>query len=345
MASDVKPYVQVNPGDLITADLFNTVQEDVRSDIAQQVTTAVGGITSVKHADDTDTLGGLNIDQLTQQILDKVKAMIPGRTGYLRTFNRLKADKPKFIQHNLGAEPVVDAYQLEYFQVVCAQGETSADAVVEYVNFYLYHTSEKHVRGMQPAGTQGTQPQPVNVVIEDPQQPAFRIAFKDILAEAGVDTTKDTVTLDELVTAFWSALFSAQKQNDAFDPDQYCHSPWFEKCCGELRTIKDLRDRGDWDNIWFKMMPRKTVNYPAFTPIDKNPYTPTNAVALTINGQVPPQPQGTDAAFASTGPTQLEVAHVDYATTGVLLVSDPVPQPNAPPNLKDELAVMLIMKA
>ena len=345
MASDVKPYVQVNPGDLITADLFNTVQEDVRSDIAQQVTTAVGGITSVKHADDTDTLGGLNIDQLTQQILDKVKAMIPGRTGYLRTFNRLKTDKPKIIQHNLGAEPVVDAYQLEYFQVVCAQGETSADAVVEYVNFYLYHTSEKHIRGMQPSAAQGGQPTPVNVVIEDPQQPAFRIAFKDLLTEFGVDTTKDTVTLDELVTAFWSALFSAQKQNDAFDPDQYCHSPWFEKCCGELRTIKDLRDRGDWDNIWFKMLPRKTINYPAFTPVQQTQYTP-QAQPLTINGQIPTANQGGgDPPFPSTGPTQLEVVHVDYATTGIVLVSDPVPQPNAPPNLKDELAVMLIMKA
>ena len=187
MPNDATPYVEVKPGDLITADLFNTVQEDVKKDIEQQIQASIGGITTVKHADDSGTIAGLNVDQLTNQILEKVKAMIPGRTGYLRTFNRLKAGQPKVLKHNLGAAPVVDVYQLDYFQVVCAQSENAADAIVEYVNVYIYHESEKVVRGnLQSLGTanQAAGTVATTVTIENAGQPQqFRIPFKDLVAE------------------------------------------------------------------------------------------------------------------------------------------------------------------
>ena len=44
-----------------------------------------------------------------------------------------------------------------------------------------------------------------------------------------------------------------------FDDDQYGHSLWFDKCCGDERTVDNLG--ADFDNIWLKMMPRKTLNY------------------------------------------------------------------------------------
>ncbi|HYW53647.1 MAG TPA: hypothetical protein VE826_06750 [Dongiaceae bacterium] len=349
MSNDPTPYVNVKPGDLITSDLFNTVQSDVKKDIAQQIQTAIGGVTKVKSADDASTLGGLSTDQLTSQILDKVKAMIPGRTGYQRVFRRLQPGVPNILQHNLGAAPVVDVYQLEYFQVVCAQGENASDAIVEWVNFYIYHSSEAQVRG-NTAGGQGpaiTQ----TVRIEDPRNPSFRIRLKDMLAEFGVDTTNDGRTLDELVTNFWSTFFSKAAQNDPFDPNQYCHSPWMEKCCGELRTIKELRDRGDWDNIWFKMLPRKTINYPAATvtlPSGKA-LTVTWPETLTIDGQAldgaRPAPPNVISPPPPPGPTQVEAAHLDLNTAAVLLVADPIPPPNAPDGLKNELPVMIIMKA
>lgn len=346
MPNDPVPYVDVKPGDLITADLFNAVQVDVKKDMATQIKTSIDGITNVKHSDDAGTLGGLTGDQLTSQILDKVKAMIPSRTGYKRVFRRLQVAQPNVLQHGLGAEPVVDVYQLEYFQVVCAQGENAADAIVEYVNFYIYHTSEMHVRGN--ATVQGTTTT-TTVTIEDPGRPAFRIPFKDMLAEFAVDTTNDGRTLDELVTGFWAAMFSKQASNDAFDPDQYCHSPWMEKCCGELRTIKELRDRGDWDNIWFKMLPRKTINFPAIATIPTPGMLGAEIFPLRINNvnimAIQPQPLGAPLPPPSPGPTQIEVAHLDLNTAGIMLVADPVSPPNAPDALKNELPVMVLMKA
>jgi hypothetical protein len=47
--------------------------------------------------------------------------------------------------------------------------------------------------------------------------------------------------------------------NDQFDPDSYCHSPWFEKCCGEKRSVAELKRHGDLDDIYLKIMPRKTA--------------------------------------------------------------------------------------
>src|SRR5262252_1693576 len=61
--------------------------------------------------------------------------------------------------------------------------------------------------------------------------------------------------------------------NDEFEEDQYCHSPWFEKCCGEQRTVGELKKRGDWDDIWFQMRPRKTINFPV-PPTAETPLTP-----------------------------------------------------------------------
>ena len=48
--------------------------------------------------------------------------------------------------------------------------------------------------------------------------------------------------------------------NDNFDPDEYCHSPWYERCCREERSVGSLKEKGDWDELWFKMMPVKSIN-------------------------------------------------------------------------------------
>ena len=84
-----------------------------------QVQKGVEGIKSVEKAGDADTLGGKTADQLTQDILEKVRQEIPKRTGYRLLFKRLKFDdvkkvgEEKVIEHGLDACPLVDVYQLE----------------------------------------------------------------------------------------------------------------------------------------------------------------------------------------------------------------------------------------
>jgi hypothetical protein len=320
MASTPAPYISQNPGDLITAQNWNKVQVEIKEDIASQIQTAVGNIKSVDHATNADMLGGQTPDQLTDSILKKAEEILPERTGYFRSFNRLETGKEKLIKHGLKSFPLVDVYQLDYFKAICSKGESDNSPV--WVNFFLYNTSERTITIKNP----GT----IKAFIEPQDQQPFRVLFSDMLTLYQVQYT-DTTTLDDLETDFWTAFWGTP--NDEFDADQYCHSPWFEKCCGEKRTVKQLKDGGVWDDIWFKMIPRKTINYPT--------QPANNSVASDPNSPF-------DGTIA---PTQVQVVQHDFDTVGIRLLADPVypfgnqdgdsfSQPGSPKELK----VMVLMK-
>ena len=131
-------------------------------------------------------------------------------------FKVLKVGTENIIEHNLGDAPLVDVYQLNYFPVICSEDDQKSDP---WVNFYLYHSSEKRLRleAEKPA-----------IEIESAKGPFHRILFSDMLTRYNVSYTEDS-TLDDLETEFWKALFG--EPNDSFDDDQYCHSPWFDRCC------------------------------------------------------------------------------------------------------------------
>lgn len=338
MDSDITPYVPRNPGDLITAGDWNEVQVDVKQDIAASIQTAVGQVNNVQHAGDADTLGGKTPDQLTQDIIKQVLAAIPGRTGYQMLFKRLRVCQEKVIKHGLGAFPLVDVYQLEYFQAVCARGETAADETPEWVNLYLYHAGERRIRIPQ-------QPPASSLVvdIEPPDTQPYRVPFAEMLKLYGVKYT-DTTSLDDLETDFWTAFFNSP--NDEFDPDQYCHSPWFEKCCGEKRSVKELKDRGDWDDIWLKVEPRKTINYP-----DAAIAIVSATAGGPLTGNVTGSFSLTSDCLSQPAPTQIEVTHRDFDTLAVRLLAPPVYPPDfpgtvftAPPDYRSEAKVMLLLK-
>jgi hypothetical protein len=324
MASNTPtPYIPQNSGDLITAENWNQVQVDIKSDIASQIQTAVGNIKSVDHATNADQLGGQTPDQLTKDILKKAEEILPLRTGYFRSFNRLQTGKERIIQHGLKSFPLVDIYQLDYFYAICSGGEN--DTTPRLVNFYLYHTSERTINIKNSSSSLLTK-----AVIEPANQQPCRVLFSDMLALYKVQYT-DTSTLDDLETDFWKAFWV--EPNDQFDADQYCHSPWFEKCCGEQRSVKALKDRGDWDDIWFKMIPRKTINFP----------TGSTGAVLDINNPF----DGTVA------PTQIQVVQHDFDSVGIKLLADAVypqafthgtDQPFQHPDNTLELKVMVLMK-
>jgi hypothetical protein len=315
------PYIPVKPGDLITSDLFNTVQGDIKQDIASQIQTAVGGITKVASAGDSDKLGGQTPADLTDAIVKQVLAKIPEQTGYRMYFKRLTTGEEKVIEHKLGAAPLVDICRLQYFPAVCASGDQKTPT---WVNFYIYHSSERRIRLAGPPA--------INIEIEPSEKfHPFRVPFTEMLDRYKVQYT-DQTSLSELVTNFWNALF--QSPNDEFDPDQYCHSPWFDRCCCvENASVKTVRDRGDLANIYVKWMPTRTVFYPTST--------------------APP--------FLVADPSPIElsenilVEHFDFNTLGLRLPQDPfysttvTPPAGFPPynaaiiNFK-EVKVMVLLK-
>jgi hypothetical protein len=148
-----------------------------------------------------------------------------------------------------------------------------------------------------------------------------------MLKELGITYTQ-TQSLGDVVTEFWQALF--KKPNDKFDVDQYCNSPWFEKCCGENRSMQQIEQRDNVDELWFQMRPRKTINFPYPGPNDvvSPPTAPSNF------------------------PNNVEVVHLDFDNIGVKLLDDPFyatkTAENGLPGPDDiaanELKIMLLLK-
>ena len=313
MATQPLLYLPRNPGDLITAEDWNEVQAKVKNDISDKIKTAVEQIKKVAQAGDAEKLGGKTPQQWEDEIIKKALAEIPKRTGYQMLFKRLRLGDPdKVIQHGLKACPLVDVYQLDYFQVVCSKDDAKSKV---HVNFYLYHTSEKKIKDPGAAGS---------IEIEPTTSRPYKIPFKDMLDRYHVKYT-DESSLGDLVTEFWKAIFA--DPNDEFDEDQYCHSPWFDKCCGEEKTVGDLKKKGDWDDIWFKMVPLKTLNYPGAKP-----------------GGGAPTLAATDKPPA---PTQIQVVHFDFDTIGIKLLAEPVYPDKVKAEISDrakELKVMLLLK-
>jgi hypothetical protein len=254
MATPPTPYVPAMPGDLITAENWNVMQTDVQQDIANQVKAGIASVKDVDHAGNADKLGGMTLADLTKYILDQAFAQLPKRTGYMQVLCNLEwannAGVDKVIQHNLKAYPIVDIYLLSYFLAVCAKNDKPEDAMAEWVLFYLYHADERRLRIPGQTGA-----------VDIETEPKFRILWKTLLDQLVVqkllDYTDDT-TLDDLEVDFWKAMFKSPP-NDQFDPDSYCHSPWFEKCCGEKRTVAELTRHGDFDDIYLKVMPQNTA--------------------------------------------------------------------------------------
>jgi len=344
MDNETGPYTTVQPGDLLTASLFNQVQTEIRQDIQTQIDNAIGQVDEVPLANDSEKLGGLTLDELTTSIVQQAIAAITGSNGsYQRIFRRLVVGEERRIDHGLGAFPMTDIYQLDYFPAFCAGGDEDEADRIRPVNFYLYHLNERRIRLPHKEAAKA-----LMIEIEEADTPPARLKLADLLTLYNVSYTPAT-DLEELETDFWEAFFQAQG-NDEFDPAQYCHSPWFEKCCGESRSVQELQDRGDWDRIYLKFRPRKTINLMA-----------SHLVISDIKKKSASEPDEKLVAHLHnhSAPSQLQVVQYDFNTLGIKLLHKPVHSQEAmegwlqgtrkvcgsvPSEFLEELNVMVILK-
>src|SRR5882724_4811135 len=102
-----EPYVNTQPGDLITANLFNGLQSTIRQDIADQVKKAIDALKTVDNSGDSAKLGGKTPKELENEIIQKALAEIPKRTGYRMLFRLLRTGRETVIEHKLKACPLV----------------------------------------------------------------------------------------------------------------------------------------------------------------------------------------------------------------------------------------------
>ncbi|MDJ0753561.1 MAG: hypothetical protein QNJ45_08605 [Ardenticatenaceae bacterium] len=352
MEQTFDPYIKHHAGDLITADNSNDLQVMIREDIAKQAKEAAESITHVESADNAAHLEDHTLQQIKDELKNEILAEIPKRTGYRRLFLKLKLHEEKVVHHDLKTCPLVDLYQLDYFRVGASEDGYQFET---WVNFYLYQSGEKRLRFRD----ENLPDSPLRTVDIEPQDGhAYRIPFKDMLEMYSVDYSDDS-SLNDLETEFWKAFFAAP--NDEFDDDQYAHSPWFDRCCRENMSVSEIKRKRNWDDIWFQMRPRKTVNYPY---LGGNPIDPANNTPVDNYGQ-PEAPIAAeninDGIPVMPAPTQIEVTHFDLNHLGLMLLRPAVYPPElfAPPNNPDgpggiaedrreqilsELKIMLLLK-
>jgi len=282
-------YIQRKSGDPWTVEDFHDLQKMIKDDIHTSIDTAIDELEQVDKAGDADKFGGKTPEEYTKAIIDRIMAELPKRTGYMMVFKDLKVGEPSVVEHQLGAFPLTDLYQLAYFRVIASEDEHVYET---FTNFYLYHSSESKIR-FRPEETPN-QPA-VSVEIDPPEPPPYRIPFARMLELFNVEYD-DNMSLGDLENDFWKAFFSAP--NDQFDDDQFCHSPWFDRCCRENRTVRHLKQRKDWDDICFVVRPRKTINF--HTQMNND-----NVIGITW------------------APNKISVVHFDFNTLGLMLLEAP----------------------
>lgn len=293
------------------------MQIQIKQDIARPIVDAVTGLPKLKFDEAAPTsgkLGGKDLSVIENEVANIVLGQISKKSGPQILFKRLTLGEEKVIVHNRGSFPAVDAYHLGYFKVICSEDENNRR--VAWVNFYIYHSSEKRIQTTAfPTANAPSQTQ-VTVEIEPAdQKQQYKVKFTEMLNRYGI-TWDDATVLDVLVTNFWNKFFS--DPNDVFDEDQYCHSPWFDASCREQKTMGALK--GELDNIWFKMQPQKTTNY-AFDK-DKGILPPDN-LQTPPTQQTPPTPLSLEP-YGFVLPHNIKIVHYDFNTLGVELVAPPV---------------------
>jgi hypothetical protein len=135
-----------------------------------------------------------------------------------------------------------------------------------------------------------------------------------MLERYNVEYTDDS-SLGDVETELWGAMFSPP--NDRFDDDQYAHSPWFDRYFREEHTVKSLKMRGDWDEIWIKVMPVKSINYPYILENEQLQVTDSDPLPM---------------------PSQIQISHFDHNTLSLKLLTEPLSQSGFEDAASEEVA-------
>jgi hypothetical protein len=161
---------------------------------------------------------------------DEYKDMDVERPRYRHYFRRIGVEQKRaIIEHKLGRFPVVDVYELLRIPV---------PNVTPGPKFYLYYGHDERQALMNAMGEHG---QEVPGTLLEP-----------LLYEYGVRWTEDD-SLGDVVNDFLDAFFSLPKADEM----EHQTSTWVDQ--HRDRVVKDLKKRGEWDDIRWFTWPNKLI--------------------------------------------------------------------------------------
>jgi hypothetical protein len=370
MQDEMSPYKPAEPGEVLTAEKWNRMQVCIKEDVRATSRAAAEAIERVAEAGNAETLDGRSAAELTEDIARNVLDQVRDRRGYLEVFRVLQVGEESVIEHELGAFPLVDVYQLDYFPVVCCEDKEEYPA---WTTFYTCQGADE--RTQRYAGAGGAKRR---LEIQPRDAPRWGVPFLEFMERYKVPFEPD-LSLEAMESKVWEAFF--QSPNEEFHDNQICHSPWFDKCCREGKTMRDLKRSGDLEGLVVQFRPCRTINYPSseppwpVDPAKARPAPPAKARPAPLAKARPAPPAKARPApdfgwsfldLASRpvpppAPSQVQVTQYGWNSVGIKLLNRPaLPRawfdpsnhglPDFPPitqqfpDIRDELKVMVLLK-
>ena len=233
--AEPEPYIEAQPGELITAQAWNEVQVDVKKDIAEEIAAAKDDIvhnTGVDKAKDADEFDGKTAKEWTDELDQRYAQKAHDHEGQSVWRRYIKQFTPQvneaLLEHKLGRFPIVDTYELltvgtignTQCKILLFNGHADTDALDLRVTVYR----DRALRG---------------------------IPFEHFAAEVGLEYTDDS-SIADVIDDFWTAFM-----NDPNDEIEHCQTSWIDDCCEKNRTVGELKKSGDWDDLYIALNPHK----------------------------------------------------------------------------------------
>jgi hypothetical protein len=237
MAAETTPYIDRNPGDLITAEDWDGVQVMIKEDIGARIEAAKEDIrhTGVDQAGNADKFSGKSETDWTNQLNDRYAAKVHDHEGqsvyrrYIKRFTGEPGLDKVLLDHDLGRFPLVDVYEL--------LPVTTKDGFADCKLLFYY--------GHQDADDFG-------LVVKVYRESIMRgLPFEQILAELGVHYEDDD-TIEDVLNDMWDAL-----RKNPNDEITHGTSPWVSDSVGQRRTVLELKRADQWSDFYLAIQPRK----------------------------------------------------------------------------------------
>jgi len=250
------PYINYQPGDLITAESTDEMQVLIKEDIAKNV----GAIETEFHdfmgkPVDAAKFGGKIPTEWTAYYDERYVAKAELKDGlglyrrYFKTLDRVLANgrlESAIIEHNLGRFPVVEVSELLPLNI--SENPLTNDDVAEGTNadqyrFLVYYATATD-RASDKLRSRGND----KVFWGDPLA---------LMMEQFKKTAKDTQRVSDVLNDLWGAMFDPGDDQDRFDSDKYGFSRYIdENVIHDRLTFAQANDTGIWDDLRMAIRPR-----------------------------------------------------------------------------------------
>jgi hypothetical protein len=235
--TELSPFIAREPGDLITADDWNGMQRKIKDEIRAQTQAAREELKreGVDRADNADHFATMSESDLTDKLDERYAPKVHDHEGpsayrrYIKEFTKDPGLDKVLLEHGLGRFPLVDVYQL----LPVAPSKFPGCKLI----FYYGHADADELGLRERVGRS--------------DWVYIGIPFEEVLRELGVEYSEDN-QIEDVLNEMWDAFL-----RDPNDEIEHCTTAWVDECCGERRTIRELKEAGDWDDLRLALRPRK----------------------------------------------------------------------------------------